>query len=193
MTYTQFQSAPRSLDRGDSSAPARLSSFTSFNPRPGHSTGATQTFAAALSVVHRVSIRAPVTRPGRHQIATGDADQLHSFNPRPGHSTGATCRPTPQHRSAIVVSIRAPVTRPGRLDNRDRLLSAVMTVSIRAPVTRPGRHGVAWRDGICQCFNPRPGHSTGATEWPEESCEASEVSIRAPVTRPGRLTTETVF
>ncbi len=86
--------------------------MTSFNPRPGHATGATH-------AVERIAIR------------------LAGFNPRPGHATGATA-----DGDASVcgdgVSIRAPVTRPGRLrmHQRKRPLSVV---SIRAPVTRPGR------------------------------------------------------
>ena len=61
-----FQSAPRSRDRGD-----RLGSWqcyavcSSFNPRPGHVTGATRIMAKM-------------------------DDCQHCFNPRPGHVTGAT-------------------------------------------------------------------------------------------------------
>jgi hypothetical protein len=90
-TITLFQSAPRSRDRGDARSPARVSArwlgrkfqsaprsrdrgdsisyetcstrtFTSFNPRPGHVTGAT--FGPPRIIPLRgavVSIRAPVT------------------------------------------------------------------------------------------------------------------------------------
>src|ERR1041385_9156501 len=37
------------------------------------------------------------------------------------------------------------------------------------------------------CFNPRPGHATGATKPVGKLANRGQVSIRAPVTRPGRL------
>ena len=131
-----FQSAPRSRDRGDlKSKPWRMP-LICFNPRPGHATGATcdcecdrrlwrcfnprpghATGATIFIKMNQdgmvVSIRAPVTRPGRHIMEyDADGDQMFqsaprsrdrgdarrfgwqakskSFNPRPGHATGAT-------------------------------------------------------------------------------------------------------
>ena len=116
---TVFQSAPRSRDRGDHKVFSPLCLSLSFNPRPGHATGAT-TAIDSVEGVMQVSIRAPVTRPGR----------LRSSRTR---------------RASGRVSIRAPVTRPGR-HYRKRLFSSCAVVSIRAPVTRPGRrkHRALW-------------------------------------------------
>ena len=109
----------------------------------------------------QVSIRAPVTRPGR----------LRSSRTR---------------RASGRVSIRAPVTRPGR-HYRKRLFSSCAVVSIRAPVTRPGRHVFQMMLAAIRAgFNPRPGHATGATKAEERQRDIEAVSIRAPVTRPGR-------
>ena len=134
-----FQSAPRSLDRGDARRTGSARGHGRFNPRPGHSTGAT---------------------------GQGDdtARDTLGFNPRPGHSTGATKvdrvtdEVTDEFQSA-----------PRSLDRGDACMPlgdppTLHVVSIRAPVTRPGRR----RRRLCRsrtaaCFNPRPGHSTGAT------------------------------
>ena len=86
--FYKFQSAPRSRDRGDSSRRANWRPWTSFNPRPGHATGATSKGGNIVS-------------------------EICSFNPRPGHATGAT-RTYFRIHAACAVSIRAPVTRPGR-------------------------------------------------------------------------------
>ena len=184
---TMFQSAPRSLDRGDVAGHgADALARRCFNPRPGHSTGATAPTGAASWMQACVSIRAPVTRPGRHERIHIRAAMRICFNPRPGHSTGATPRhpdlaravrrfnPRPGHSTGATpdchttadsrtnVSIRAPVTRPGRRV-RNQLSTTLSEVSIRAPVTRPGRPASQAGELEPVCFNPRPGHSTGAT------------------------------
>ena len=155
-----FQSAPRSRDRGDPVWLMINAVSRSFNPRPGHATGATGCHGVAR--FRHVCFN---PRPGHAtgatcQSATRVTPQA-GFNPRPGHATGATLamgrKPT-----VPMVSIRAPVTRPGRPDI-ESAKRRVQLVSIRAPVTRPGRLGADDVDGVCPV-----------------------VSIRAPVTRPGR-------
>ena len=179
-----FQSAPRSRDRGDRIRWVTPIGSTRFNPRPGHATGATQNQHQFFRPPG-VSIRAPVTRPGRRAAAQGlrVAARVSIRAPvtRPGRR-----RHRRSHERLQWVSIRAPVTRPGRLfDDHDQAIQA--TVSIRAPVTRPGRLEGTVRSGqgelfqsaprsrdrgdppitilrwIWSCFNPRPGHATGAT------------------------------
>jgi len=61
----QFQSAPRSRDRGDASAAITRRFTLSFNPRPGLATGATSDRRCAWC-------------------------HWSGFNPRPGLATGAT-------------------------------------------------------------------------------------------------------
>ena len=177
-----------------------------FNPRPGHATGATQRAPLTARCV-QVSIRAPVTRPGRHvqyaatagfnlfQSAPRSRDRgdplcprwvirITGFNPRPGHATGAT------HCSCgtvtkVSVSIRAPVTRPGRLNQ----ISAGLPANRFQSAPRSRDRGDIVSDRIEPSptgFNPRPGHATGATEQRRVLCRVFQVSIRAPVTRPGR-------
>ncbi len=180
---TWFQSAPRSRDRGDRTAASPLPCVPSFNPRPGHATGATKSMIG-IGAVSYVSIRAPVTRPGRRRGTRfasrmgqfqsaprsrdrGDRTSLTvrsqgaGFNPRPGHATGATW---PQSRRGTEQKCFNP--RPGHATGATSVVCAPMCqifVSIRAPVTRPGR--------LCAASAADP-HRT--------------VSIRAPVTRPGR-------
>ena len=112
---SMFQSAPRSRDRGDPLSAETQKLTGCFNPRPGHATGAT-TAAISRRRHWQVSIRAPVTRPGRQnntmkklKLITfqsaprsrdrGDGARVRvqvarsSFNPRPGHATGATIPP----------------------------------------------------------------------------------------------------
>ena len=155
-----FQSAPRSRDRGDCSRPAKSIRPACFNPRPGLATGAT-TLSPDMQAFVQVSIRAPVSRPGRPPTICTAGSLLRSFNPRPGLATGATEKPVNQpHPSSV--SIRAPVSRPGRQascsshqpkrlfqsaprsrDRGDLLCGSIILhleqVSIRAPVSRPGR------------------------------------------------------
>ena len=215
--------ATSSILRGRRSTP-------SFNPRPGHATGATAErlpvprplvmFQSAPRSRDRgdevrshgegrnvVSIRAPVTRPGRPAGNAGNAQQtvfqsaprsrdrgdplcprwvirITGFNPRPGHATGAT------HCSCgtvtkVSVSIRAPVTRPGRLNQ----ISAGLPANRFQSAPRSRDRGDIVSDRIEPSptgFNPRPGHATGATEQRRVLCRVFQVSIRAPVTRPGR-------
>ena len=133
--YEQFQSAPRSRDRGDLTSGFELPAVPCFNPRPGLATGATSS-ANLCSADLRVSIRAPVSRPGRREGGkenkasakfqsaprsrdrgdggVGENDLVRiCFNPRPGLATGATSA-TPLQSKRSKVSIRAPVSRPGR-------------------------------------------------------------------------------
>ena len=179
----EFQSAPRSRDRGDPVHPVRLIRSFCFNPRPGLATGATRE-ESVVATVHGVSIRAPVSRPGRRisravvssrqlfQSAPRSRDRGDShqkcpdnlricFNPRPGLATGATFMPEKTAR-ALGVSIRAPVSRPGRRARVSQFCCCCI-VSIRAPVSRPGR-----------LLKSNSG------------CGLRHVSIRAPVSRPGR-------
>ena len=160
---TQFQSALRSPDRSDNAArlrrgcsavsirapvtrPERLAlertaslPSSSFNPRSGHPTGATQAFHLILLalIMFQSALRSPdrsdsfpdcsCSRLPRFQSALRSPDRSDSFlggtapdrcgfNPRSGHPTGATGRLPPW----------------------------------------PPRRG---------CFNPRSGHPTGATDF----------------------------
>ena len=154
-----------------------------FNPRPALSNGATDRYDGQ-DLGCGVSIRAPLSRTGRHRIQRVEVSRLWfqsaprslergdqteaeasgliaGFNPRPALSNGATA-PTSQPLPAGAVSIRAPLSRTGRPRGSDAARSDC-PVSIRAPLSRTGRHRhhAAWEvDGA--------------------------VSIRAPLSRTGR-------
>ena len=85
-----FQSAPRSVERGDpclcSIASRRL---VSFNPRPAQSSGATDISTCMATRYDEVSIRAPLSRAGRPELPNSHS-ATHGFNPRPAQSSGAT-------------------------------------------------------------------------------------------------------
>ncbi len=155
-----FQSAPRSRDRGDPVWLMINAVSRSFNPRPGHATGATGCHGVAR--FRHVCFN---PRPGHAtgatcQSATRVTPQA-GFNPRPGHATGATLamgrKPT-----VPMVSIRAPVTRPGR----PKALRSICGKKLFQSAPRSRDRGDATsRSGktLCASFNPRPGHATGAT------------------------------
>ena len=109
----QFQSAPRPHDRGDFNMGMMTGWKSSFNPRPGLTTGATRPFPPSLWLQLR-------------------------FNPRPGLTTGATSSSTSgctEH--AAFQSAPRPHDRG---DFRNPAIAAHEGVSIRAPASRPGRH-----------------------------------------------------
>ena len=183
---TEFQSAPRSRERGDGNRTSLTGFRPCFNPRPAHASGAT---------------------------ASRGTDSLMpmGFNPRPAHASGATYSES-RLSSTLCVSIRAPLTRAGRpVDLWPGPLSNA--VSIRAPLTRAGRQAPAspLRSQLAR-FNPRPAHASGATcggliprcrfdrfqsaprsrergdpALPDDDNSPWPVSIRAPLTRAGRL------
>ena len=177
-----------------------------FNPRPGHSTGATHDRNSGR-YVPVVSIRAPVTRPGRQvlrqqgaggglfqsaprSLDRGDATSARCgsspsrFNPRPGHSTGAT-------RAFVHVSARDICFNPrpghstGATAARLADLEPKMFQSAPRSLDR-GDTSARSKSRARLRFNPRPGHSTGATGAAARRRGSGLVSIRAPVTRPGR-------
>ncbi len=111
-----FQSAPRSVERGDRRrSPQAHGSTVSFNPRPAQSSGATRSqcsrhprrevsiraplsragrpsaMTVSRSVHQRVSIRAPLSRAGRPWYVDACRESDRGFNPRPAQSSGATC------------------------------------------------------------------------------------------------------
>ena len=108
-----------------------------------------------------VSIRAPLSRAGRRWkvLASGRAG---SFNPRPAQSSGATS-------AARTSAVRSSVFRsaPRSVERGDLITLDVgcerERVSIRAPLSRAGRHG------ICVA-----------------TARGKDVSIRAPLSRAGR-------
>ncbi len=123
-----------------------------FNPRPGLATGATRALGPVKSS-RQVSIRAPVSRPGRPHPPLRRQNKM-CFNPRPGLATGAT-RALVQRQARGTVSIRAPVSRPGRRRAK-RIAGTSGDVSIRAPVSRPGRPGAAGFKVMLNTFQSAP-------------------------------------
>jgi len=135
-----------------------------------------------------VSIRAPLSRAGRHAGA-------------------------PSKTGRMRVSIRAPLSRAGRPPGT-LVLFLPRPVSIRAPLSRAGRLGarVGYRSArtfqsaprshergdahFCdpsrrqRGFNPRPALTSGATIGREHDVARGEVSIRAPLSRAGRRVEE---
>ena len=79
----------------------------SFNPRPGHVTGATGCDWQPMHVVLFQSAPRPRDRGDASPVGLMQSEV--SFNPRPGHVTGATRHESNSSRSECV-SIRAPAT-----------------------------------------------------------------------------------
>ncbi len=159
----QFQSAPRSVERGDAWRNRVGPPFSHrFNPRPAQSSGATCR-GSPRSRTDQVSIRAPLSRAGRPAARRGAGLGVAGFNPRPAQSSGATRDGRLRIGSDECVSIRAPLSRAGRRVTAIAL-STIWRVSIRAPLSRAGRRRIdRHRFAI-----------------------VGRVSIRAPLSRAGR-------
>ena len=106
-----FQSAPRSRDRGDFSQFHNRHQLSGVSIRAPVSRPGRAVVAGAGVQSSIVSIRAPVSRPGRRRRLGRTSES--GFNPRPGLATGATRR-RGWVCASVSVSIRAPVSRPGR-------------------------------------------------------------------------------
>ena len=132
----QFQSAPRSLERGDDCARGGAPRTRCFNPRPALSNGATR-------------------------LPRGRRSCRWCFNPRPALSNGATPGWYPG-QCAFSVSIRAPLSRTGRLPQLSRRVKADWFQSAPRSLERGDAHAILERAGI-KSFNPRPALSNGAT------------------------------
>ena len=201
----RFQSAPRSLDRGDQRRINRRKECgvsirapvtrpgrpifravwrrqCRFNPRPGHSTGATRSrFCKVLSKAFQSAPRSL----DRGDTTAGWREPRGScFNPRPGHSTGAT------KVSVKVAVLHKFQSAPRSLDRGDTVIlspSPALVLFQSAPRSLDRGDRIRCRVFAGRSsFNPRPGHSTGATDVNFFNPLAFAVSIRAPVTRPGR-------
>ena len=152
-----------------------------FNPRPGLATGATQVRILPGLLVC-VSIRAPVSRPGRPRgtmlvQATGGVS-IRAPVSRPGRQYHRH-----HEQRKHTVSIRAPVSRPGRLRLRRRLRRMMKFQS--APRSRDrGDSPPASPLRPAYRFNPRPGLATGATEQ-QQSCPRRQQCFNP---RPGLAT-----
>ncbi len=206
----EFQSAPRSCDRGDTQTSSVAPVLLSFNPRPGLATGATRcsrfslralarfnprpglaTGATAPEVRHfklkKVSIRAPVLRPGRLRKFFSSAAPGACFNPRPGLATGATYAPARiLLRNIVFQSAPRSCDRGDEFSTTSMFRFALFQSAPRScdrgdltmlPTTMPtmmfqsaprscdrgdlecAERGGSFADG----FNPRPGLATGAT------------------------------
>ena len=157
-----------------------------FNPRPGHATGATS-HPAFPCIIHNVSIRAPVTRPGRHDN-TRNCARHGKFQsaPRSRDRGDSDMRDFPSFFARFQ---SAPRSR----DRGDRELISCPALLVEfqsAPRSRDrGDGGLYFLAAGYGCFNPRPGHATGATTTNPVGRPLTDVSIRAPVTRPGRRKT----
>jgi len=139
------------------------SRISGFNPRPGADTGATRN-AGRQNGRHRGFN----PRPGADTGATySDADRLRyhrpGFNPRPGADTGAT-EPLGPAMCRRIVSIRAPVRTPGR---RAKGLMGFDPHRFQSAPRCGHRGDPAFRRSVVwlECFNPRPGADTGATDF----------------------------
>ncbi len=186
-TPTQFQSAPRSFDQGDSpprdcyDTPAPVSIRAPVF-RPGRQNG-----SGFESYTTKVSIRAPVFRPGRRSYVKLYI-KMHGFNPRPGLSTRAT-RPLTSYSPTKAMFQSAPRSfdqgdwEPNAQDSRqDRFQSAPRsfdqgdewTIDRTARLVSFQSAPRSFDQGDLRffppgspriCFNPRPGLSTRATKW----------------------------
>ncbi len=159
---TQFQSAPRSCERGDTGISGDAGGAGPVSIRaPLLRAGRLVQFL--FQIFERVvSIRAPLLRAGRHTPRRSRPSWNMSFNPRPALASGATLK-----KEIFVVmkqvSIRAPLLRAGRRLNGWRGCWTP-SVSIRAPLLRAGRQrGLTTHGKTRQSFNPRPALASGAT------------------------------
>jgi len=136
VAIVQFQSAPRAFARGDKPCKLRFTRRRKFQSAPRAFARGDLARTSGPDAPHRVSIRAPRIRTGRHdlvvrlcldvvvsirapRIRTGrrkpnrKEQKQACFNPRPAHSHGATCMSCGK-QSTTLVSIRAPRIRTGR-------------------------------------------------------------------------------
>ncbi len=112
VAYDQFQSAPRSEERGDPARNGAGGSPSCFNPRPAPRSGAIFEWES------------------KHHFWT-------SFNPRPAPRSGAIEGDDAPGKGQGV-SIRAPLRGAGRCSLVDEFVAAY-EVSIRAPLRGAGR------------------------------------------------------
>ena len=149
--------------RGDTSQPLHPTDLGCFNPRPAFECGATSPSHVGLSPFC-VSIRAPHSNAGRHQVLAGDLsvepfqsaprirmrgdlaggpvfDQLVCFNPRPAFECGAT---------------RQKFRQPIRLS----MFQSAPRIRMR------GDDGCKEKNYALDRFNPRPAFECGATREP---------------------------
>ncbi len=202
-----FQSALRSRDRSDPEPARAAGELQRFNPRPGLATGATSRWRSRPAA-WAVSIRAPVSRPGRLDGwlsgLTFEGVSIRAPVSRPGRprtarlcSAAAWFQSAPRSRDrgdARALRLAKPPqlfqSAPRSRDRGD--VNGTVCVDCKrafqsAPRSRDrGDHGARIPRHILTSFNPRPGLATGATRRRRAWRRWSRVSIRAPVSRPGR-------
>ncbi len=208
-TSAVFQSAPRSVERGDPTTAAHATDASGVSIRAPLSRAGRLRVRAGCSA-DPVSIRAPLSRAGRPQpSAIVSAMRLVSIR-APLSRAGRLVR-TSASRNGTLVSIRAPLSRAGRRSRRGESAHS-RSVSIRAPLSRAGRlRADQLTKSSGMGFNPRPAQSSGATlssclvdrgrcafQSAPRSVERGDlpahayrvvtlrVSIRAPLSRAGR-------
>ena len=184
--YLLFQSAPRSLLRGDSMTSASSASSTVFQSAPRSLLRGDRRGIEPLIGVE--SFQSAPRSLLRGDCVNSKYQRLQPcFNPRPAVSCGATREfftdpqgdvvsirapqsPAGRRASCVLgccasaVSIRAPQSPAGRLICDRPSSRRISGVSIRAPQSPAGRRqGAARRARGCSCFNPRPAVSCGAT------------------------------
>ena len=175
-----FQSAPRSLDRGDGRAGELCWPSSCFNPRPGHSTGATVAswpFADACSHMFQSAPRSLDRGDTAHRAFT-DCNRRFQSAPRSldrGDERQCLGRP---------LTLDLFQSAPRSLDRGD--LSAHWANTFYSPFQSAPRsldRGDSQHPpdvGACLRFNPRPGHSTGATRDTFDRRTAVRVFQSAP-------------
>ena len=191
----QFQSAPRSVERGDRSSALTRGPSACFNPRPAQSSGATEArgiaatcmFQSAPRSVERGDLARPThadvpcfnPRPAQSSGATADVPTRQRlcacFNPRPAQSSGAT-RNRRDVWQAELVSIRAPLSRAGRPVKCRRSTTSMFQSAPRS-VERGDRQ---LRGRRSTSFNPRPAQSSGATAHDAPSVRRPRMFQSAP-------------
>ena len=183
----------------------RLLVAACFNPRPALASGTTYADQAACGAVEFQS--APRSRErddeARPQVGAGVVVSIRAPLSRAGRHCEHYTAPTPSD-----VSIRAPLSRAGRpyqipaVQGLVRFQSAPrsrerddcalqcsrlgLLVSIRAPLSRAGRRPVGADQRSRSGFNPRPALASGTTRQSGVSVAGHTVSIRAPLSRAGR-------
>ncbi len=154
-----FQSAPRSVERGDWPSSARDVTRSGFNPRPAQSSGATAARARVPRLTY-VSIRAPLSRAGRRCAIAVDHVHVRVSIRAPLSRAG---RRLSERQTDLRVSIRAPLSRAGRRDDLVRSPRLQRFQSAPRSVERGDASDLGASRATSIGFNPRPAQSSGAT------------------------------
>ena len=181
----EFQSAPLTEARGDTSSAPDRTDGDCFNPLPSPKQGETRQVPLLLPRP-LVSIRSPHRSKGRPLLAAAPGDPP-AFQSAPlTEARGDSCR-----RMVRLVTCQfqsAPLTE-ARGDCQVYLLSFCAGMFQSAPLTEARGDFILIKDDpVGHRFNPLPSPKQGETQARQSSCRSARVSIRSPHRSKGRPT-----